>query len=160
MCLDTWQRAREAWTEPGSLGKMGCFGCVGMHLLTLALTIRCHTRYRLVLLSFLINVLSFFLSLCCSSRKKLQRKSAGTITATGRTSSISKSARQKWQTLERRITDIVMQKMTIANVEADMDRLIKVVMAVNVVTLWSGGCQLNKLFFNRKVSPLNSGRAL
>lgn len=90
----------------------------------------------------------------------MQRKSAGTITATGRTSSISKSARQKWQTLERRITDIVMQKMTIANVEADMDRLIKVVMAVNVVTLWSGGCQLNKLFFNRKVSPLNSGRAL
>uniref|UniRef100_A0A3B5KAF0 Kinesin family member 21B n=1 Tax=Takifugu rubripes TaxID=31033 RepID=A0A3B5KAF0_TAKRU len=37
----------------------------------------------------------------------------------------SKSARQKWQTLERRIIDIVMQRMTIANVEADMDRLIK-----------------------------------
>uniref|UniRef100_A0A3Q4HBC6 Kinesin-like protein KIF21B n=1 Tax=Neolamprologus brichardi TaxID=32507 RepID=A0A3Q4HBC6_NEOBR len=41
------------------------------------------------------------------------------------TSSISKSARQKWQALERRITDIVMQRMTIANMEADMDRLIK-----------------------------------
>uniref|UniRef100_A0A665WSP9 Kinesin-like protein KIF21B n=1 Tax=Echeneis naucrates TaxID=173247 RepID=A0A665WSP9_ECHNA len=40
-------------------------------------------------------------------------------------SSFSKSARQKWQTLERRIMDIVMQRMTIANVEADMDRLIK-----------------------------------
>uniref|UniRef100_A0A669B7W0 Kinesin family member 21B n=1 Tax=Oreochromis niloticus TaxID=8128 RepID=A0A669B7W0_ORENI len=40
-------------------------------------------------------------------------------------SSISKSARQKWQALERRITDIVMQRMTIANMEADMDRLIK-----------------------------------
>uniref|UniRef100_A0A7N8XTE2 Kinesin family member 21B n=1 Tax=Mastacembelus armatus TaxID=205130 RepID=A0A7N8XTE2_9TELE len=40
-------------------------------------------------------------------------------------SSFSKSARQKWQALERRIMDIVMQRMTIANVEADMDRLIK-----------------------------------
>lgn len=40
--------------------------------------------------------------------------------------SFSKSARQKWQTLERRILDIVMQRMTITNVEADMDRLIKV----------------------------------
>uniref|UniRef100_A0A673BI41 Kinesin-like protein KIF21B n=1 Tax=Sphaeramia orbicularis TaxID=375764 RepID=A0A673BI41_9TELE len=43
----------------------------------------------------------------------------------GRTSSFSKSARQKWQTLERRVMDIVMQRMTISNVEADMDRLIK-----------------------------------
>uniref|UniRef100_A0A8C4HAZ5 Kinesin-like protein KIF21B n=1 Tax=Dicentrarchus labrax TaxID=13489 RepID=A0A8C4HAZ5_DICLA len=40
-------------------------------------------------------------------------------------SSFSKSARQKWQSLERRIMDIVMQRMTIANVEADMDRLIR-----------------------------------
>uniref|UniRef100_A0A674B0L3 Kinesin family member 21B n=1 Tax=Salmo trutta TaxID=8032 RepID=A0A674B0L3_SALTR len=40
-------------------------------------------------------------------------------------SSFSKAARQKWQTLERRILDIVMQRMTITNVEADMDRLIK-----------------------------------
>uniref|UniRef100_A0A673BBZ0 Kinesin family member 21B n=1 Tax=Sphaeramia orbicularis TaxID=375764 RepID=A0A673BBZ0_9TELE len=39
--------------------------------------------------------------------------------------SFSKSARQKWQTLERRVMDIVMQRMTISNVEADMDRLIK-----------------------------------
>uniref|UniRef100_A0A8C7S039 Kinesin family member 21B n=1 Tax=Oncorhynchus mykiss TaxID=8022 RepID=A0A8C7S039_ONCMY len=36
-----------------------------------------------------------------------------------------RAARQKWQTLERRILDIVMQRMTITNVEADMDRLIK-----------------------------------
>uniref|UniRef100_A0A672IAY8 Kinesin family member 21B n=1 Tax=Salarias fasciatus TaxID=181472 RepID=A0A672IAY8_SALFA len=42
-----------------------------------------------------------------------------------RTGSFSKSARQKWQALERRIMDIVMQRMTISNVEADMDRLIK-----------------------------------
>lgn len=62
----------------------------------------------------------------------MQRKSAGlgSIAAAGRTSSVSKSARQKWQTLERRIMDIVMQKMTIANVEADMDRLIKVGMSL------------------------------
>ncbi|KAM6947237.1 kinesin-like protein KIF21B [Lycodopsis pacificus] len=60
-------------------------------------------------------------------RKKLQRKPAGqgSVGAAGRASSFSKSARQKWQALERRITDIVMQRMTIANVEADMDRLIK-----------------------------------
>ncbi|XP_031717424.1 kinesin-like protein KIF21B isoform X3 [Anarrhichthys ocellatus] len=62
-----------------------------------------------------------------SNRKKLQRKPAGlgSVAAAGRASSFSKSARQKWQALERRIVDIVMQRMTIANVEADMDRLIK-----------------------------------
>ncbi|XP_061545073.1 kinesin-like protein KIF21B isoform X4 [Phycodurus eques] len=61
------------------------------------------------------------------SRKKLQRKpaDAGTTAAAGRALTFSKSARQKWQTLERRVMDIVMQRMTIANVEADMDRLIK-----------------------------------
>ncbi|XP_035857895.1 kinesin-like protein KIF21B isoform X6 [Sander lucioperca] len=61
------------------------------------------------------------------SRKKLQRKPAGvgSVGVAGRASSFSKSARQKWQALERRIMDIVMQRMTIANVEADMDRLIK-----------------------------------
>ncbi|XP_031423684.1 kinesin-like protein KIF21B isoform X3 [Clupea harengus] len=52
-----------------------------------------------------------------SSRKKFQRKGVGTP--------FSKAARQKWQALERRVTDIVMQRMTISNVEADMDRLIK-----------------------------------
>ncbi|XP_076849672.1 kinesin-like protein KIF21B isoform X3 [Brachyhypopomus gauderio] len=52
-----------------------------------------------------------------ASRKKFQRK--------GVSSSSSKTARQKWQALERRVLDIVMQRMTISNVEADMDRLIK-----------------------------------
>uniref|UniRef100_A0A673KZL2 Kinesin motor domain-containing protein n=1 Tax=Sinocyclocheilus rhinocerous TaxID=307959 RepID=A0A673KZL2_9TELE len=51
------------------------------------------------------------------SVKKFQRKSTSTR--------FSKTARQKWQSLERRIMDIVMQRMTITNVEADMDRLIK-----------------------------------
>ncbi|KAM9759472.1 kinesin-like protein KIF21B isoform 2-T3 [Menidia menidia] len=61
------------------------------------------------------------------SRKKLQRKPAGlgSAAAGGRANTFSKSARQKWQSLERRIMDIVMQRMTISNVEADMDRLIK-----------------------------------
>ncbi|XP_028302467.1 kinesin-like protein KIF21B isoform X2 [Gouania willdenowi] len=61
------------------------------------------------------------------SRKKLQRKPAalGSIGAIGKVGSFSKSARQKWQALEHRIIDIVMQRMTISNVEADMDRLIK-----------------------------------
>ncbi|XP_060713529.1 kinesin-like protein KIF21B isoform X1 [Tachysurus vachellii] len=57
------------------------------------------------------------LSRLANGRKKLQRK--------GVSSSFSKAARQKWQALERRVMDIVMQRMTIANVEADMDRLIK-----------------------------------
>uniref|UniRef100_A0AAY5EW09 Kinesin-like protein KIF21B n=1 Tax=Electrophorus electricus TaxID=8005 RepID=A0AAY5EW09_ELEEL len=51
------------------------------------------------------------------ARKKFQRK--------GGSSTSSKTARQKWQALERRVLDIVMQRMTISNVEADMDRLIK-----------------------------------
>ena len=63
-----------------------------------------------------------------SVRKKIQRKpfGVGVVTAGQRGGSLAKTARQKWQTLERRIMDIVMQRMTIANVEADMDRLIKV----------------------------------
>ncbi|XP_018614124.1 kinesin-like protein KIF21B isoform X2 [Scleropages formosus] len=52
-----------------------------------------------------------------SSRKKFPRKTVG--------GSVSKVARQKWLALERRVTDIVMQRMTITNVEADMDRLLK-----------------------------------
>ncbi|XP_041652432.1 kinesin-like protein KIF21B isoform X5 [Cheilinus undulatus] len=34
-------------------------------------------------------------------------------------------ARNKWQSLERRVTDIIMQRMTISNMEADMNRLLK-----------------------------------
>nr|XP_031531754.1 kinesin-like protein KIF21B [Vicugna pacos] len=50
-------------------------------------------------------------------RKKFQKK--------GASQSFSKAARLKWQSLERRIIDIVMQRMTIVNLEADMERLIK-----------------------------------
>ncbi|XP_035238359.1 kinesin-like protein KIF21B isoform X2 [Anguilla anguilla] len=39
--------------------------------------------------------------------------------------SFSRTARRKWQALERRIAEIVFQRTTIANVEADMERLIK-----------------------------------
>uniref|UniRef100_A0A4W5MBJ0 Kinesin family member 21B n=1 Tax=Hucho hucho TaxID=62062 RepID=A0A4W5MBJ0_9TELE len=55
------------------------------------------------------------------SRKHVQQRKGVLVGS----SSFSKAARQKWQTLERRILDIVMQRMTITNVEADMDRLIK-----------------------------------
>uniref|UniRef100_A0A674B0N8 Kinesin family member 21B n=1 Tax=Salmo trutta TaxID=8032 RepID=A0A674B0N8_SALTR len=55
------------------------------------------------------------------SRTRLQQRKGVLVGS----SSFSKAARQKWQTLERRILDIVMQRMTITNVEADMDRLIK-----------------------------------
>ncbi|XP_041965700.1 kinesin-like protein KIF21A isoform X2 [Alosa sapidissima] len=37
----------------------------------------------------------------------------------------SRVARGKWQTLERRISDVIMQRMTISNMEADMNRLLK-----------------------------------
>ncbi|XP_039738253.1 kinesin-like protein KIF21A isoform X11 [Pteropus medius] len=53
------------------------------------------------------------------TRKKYQRKGL-----TGRVFT-SKAARMKWQLLERRVTDIIMQKMTISNMEADMNRLLK-----------------------------------
>uniref|UniRef100_A0A8C9MSH5 Kinesin family member 21B n=1 Tax=Serinus canaria TaxID=9135 RepID=A0A8C9MSH5_SERCA len=43
----------------------------------------------------------------------------------GTSQTFSKAARLKWQSLERRIFDIVMQRMTITNLEADMERLIK-----------------------------------
>ncbi|XP_044530853.1 kinesin-like protein KIF21B [Gracilinanus agilis] len=51
------------------------------------------------------------------ARKKFQKK--------GVSQTFSKAARLKWQSLERRIIDIVMQRMTIINLEADMERLIK-----------------------------------
>ncbi|XP_057412996.1 kinesin-like protein KIF21A isoform X15 [Balaenoptera acutorostrata] len=53
------------------------------------------------------------------TRKKYLRKGL-----TGRVFT-SKTARMKWQLLERRVTDIIMQKMTISNMEADMNRLLK-----------------------------------
>nr|XP_015208100.1 PREDICTED: kinesin-like protein KIF21A isoform X7 [Lepisosteus oculatus] len=49
--------------------------------------------------------------------RKYQRKVVGVYS--------SKTARMKWQSLERRISDIIMQRMTIANMEADMNRLLK-----------------------------------
>eukprot|EP00069_Balaena_mysticetus_P020552 bmy_12946T0 len=55
------------------------------------------------------------------TRKKYLRKGL-----TGRVFT-SKTARMKWQLLERRVTDIIMQKMTISNMEADMNRLLKIV---------------------------------
>lgn len=39
---------------------------------------------------------------------------------------LSRTARTKWQSLERRVTDIIMQRMTISNMETDMNRLLKV----------------------------------
>ncbi|XP_006888268.1 PREDICTED: kinesin-like protein KIF21A isoform X4 [Elephantulus edwardii] len=53
------------------------------------------------------------------SRKKYLRKGLSGRVFT------SKTARMKWQLLERRVTDIIMQKMTISNMEADMNRLLK-----------------------------------
>uniref|UniRef100_A0A663LX00 Kinesin family member 21B n=1 Tax=Athene cunicularia TaxID=194338 RepID=A0A663LX00_ATHCN len=50
-------------------------------------------------------------------RKKFPKK--------GTSQTFGKAARLKWQSLERRIFDIVMQRMTTINLEADMERLIK-----------------------------------
>ncbi|XP_062299316.1 kinesin-like protein KIF21A isoform X2 [Scomber scombrus] len=38
---------------------------------------------------------------------------------------LNRTARTKWQSLERRVTDIIMQRMTISNMETDMNRLLK-----------------------------------
>lgn len=57
----------------------------------------------------------YALSLC---RKKFPKKGAN--------QTFSKTARLKWQSLERRVFDIVMQRMTVINLESDMERLIKV----------------------------------
>ncbi|KAL3061031.1 hypothetical protein OYC64_009274 [Pagothenia borchgrevinki] len=50
----------------------------------------------------------------------------GTRTSYRRSGILStRIARNKWQSLERRITDVIMQRMTISNMEADMNRLLK-----------------------------------
>ncbi|XP_078276850.1 kinesin-like protein KIF21B [Rhinoraja longicauda] len=49
-------------------------------------------------------------------KSKYQKKGVGEI--------FTKAARLKWQALESRISDIVMQRMTISNLEADMNRLL------------------------------------
>uniref|UniRef100_A0ABM5GGE1 Kinesin-like protein KIF21A isoform X2 n=1 Tax=Pogona vitticeps TaxID=103695 RepID=A0ABM5GGE1_9SAUR len=53
------------------------------------------------------------------TRSKYQRKAMTSRIYT------SKGARMKWQLLERRVTEIIMQKMTISNMETDMNRLLK-----------------------------------
>ncbi|XP_054883151.1 kinesin-like protein KIF21A isoform X5 [Poeciliopsis prolifica] len=51
----------------------------------------------------------------------------GTWSSYRRTAGVysTRVARNKWQTLERRISDVIMQRMTISNMEADMNRLLK-----------------------------------
>nr|XP_057933110.1 kinesin-like protein KIF21A isoform X2 [Doryrhamphus excisus] len=59
--------------------------------------------------------------------------SSGTSASNGSRSSpvwtrsvyLTRTARAKWQSLERRVTDIIMQRMTISNMETDMNRLLK-----------------------------------
>uniref|UniRef100_A0AAR2K0V9 Kinesin motor domain-containing protein n=1 Tax=Pygocentrus nattereri TaxID=42514 RepID=A0AAR2K0V9_PYGNA len=51
-----------------------------------------------------------------NENRKYQMRTGGVST---------KTARAKWQSLERRISDIIMQRMTISNMEADMNRLLK-----------------------------------
>lgn len=50
----------------------------------------------------------------------------------------ARTARTKWQSLERRVTDIIMQRMTISNMEADMNRLLKVGQASKGLTAVHG----------------------
>nr|XP_046249434.1 kinesin-like protein KIF21A isoform X3 [Scatophagus argus] len=51
----------------------------------------------------------------------------GTRSSYRRTAGVysTRVARGKWQSLERRISDVIMQRMTISNMEADMNRLLK-----------------------------------
>ncbi|XP_077565794.1 kinesin-like protein KIF21A [Stigmatopora nigra] len=59
--------------------------------------------------------------------------SSGILTSNGARSSpvrmgssyFNRTARVKWQSLERRVSDIIMQRMTISNMETDMNRLMK-----------------------------------
>ncbi|XP_077400857.1 kinesin-like protein KIF21A isoform X6 [Vanacampus margaritifer] len=69
-----------------------------------------------------------------SHRSALGRaSSSGTSPSNGARSSpvrmgssyLSRTARAKWQSLERRVSDIIMQRMTISNMETDMNRLMK-----------------------------------
>lgn len=72
-------------------------------------------------------------------RKKFPKK--------GTSQTFSKAARLKWQSLERRIFDIVMQRMTIVNLEADMERLIKVTVVLGTERtgwwVWSRGTAMS-----------------
>lgn len=63
-------------------------------------------------------VFGFDYCLISFCRKKFAKK--------GTNHTFSKTARMKWQSLERRVFDIVMQRMTVINLESDMERLIKV----------------------------------
>uniref|UniRef100_A0A8C1P726 Kinesin family member 21A n=1 Tax=Cyprinus carpio TaxID=7962 RepID=A0A8C1P726_CYPCA len=49
--------------------------------------------------------------------RKYQMRTAGVYS--------TRMARAKWQSLERRISDIIMQRMTISNMETEMNRLLK-----------------------------------
>uniref|UniRef100_A0A8D3CZX5 Kinesin family member 21A n=1 Tax=Scophthalmus maximus TaxID=52904 RepID=A0A8D3CZX5_SCOMX len=55
------------------------------------------------------------------------RPPSGRISSYRRTVGVysTRIARNKWQSLERRICDVIMQRMTISNMEADMNRLLK-----------------------------------
>lgn len=55
---------------------------------------------------------------------------------------LNRTARAKWQSLERRVTDIIMQRMTISNMETDMNRLLK----VHVRSSYSRRSRANKYF--------------
>uniref|UniRef100_A0A3Q4I4H9 Kinesin family member 21A n=1 Tax=Neolamprologus brichardi TaxID=32507 RepID=A0A3Q4I4H9_NEOBR len=54
---------------------------------------------------------------------RLQSSSASS--SNGASIYLNRSARAKWQSLERRINDIIMQRLTISNMETDMNRLLK-----------------------------------
>ncbi|XP_036375765.1 kinesin-like protein KIF21A isoform X2 [Megalops cyprinoides] len=56
-------------------------------------------------------------AMASNGTRKYQRSTVGVYSTRG--------ARTKWQSLERRISDIIMQRMTISNMEADMNRLLK-----------------------------------
>ncbi|XP_056603911.1 kinesin-like protein KIF21A isoform X1 [Triplophysa dalaica] len=68
-----------------------------------------------------------------SSTRTSRPQTAGATAANGtrkylmRTGGVyfARSARAKWQSLERRISDIIMQRLTICNMETEMNRLLK-----------------------------------
>uniref|UniRef100_H3D888 Kinesin family member 21A n=1 Tax=Tetraodon nigroviridis TaxID=99883 RepID=H3D888_TETNG len=73
-------------------------------------TSRCHRRSPRFLFEFPIGRWNTFPNV-------LKRRTVGVYS--------TRVARNKWQTLERRISGVIMQRMTISNMEADMNRLLK-----------------------------------
>uniref|UniRef100_A0A3Q1HSB5 Kinesin motor domain-containing protein n=1 Tax=Anabas testudineus TaxID=64144 RepID=A0A3Q1HSB5_ANATE len=105
ICLSVSPLERYHPTEPGMAREDVCMSC-GVYLIHFL------KKHLLLLLSLLLLLL-LHVTFLRSSPVRM-----GSIY-------LSRTARAKWQSLERRVSDIIMQRMTISNMETDMNRLLK-----------------------------------